>query len=266
MTDAKSILSDVYQLADTWLELSFEAKHKPLYQHRTAALSLKDRATIPSSKHFLLATYKQIDNNWNDAVKAGSYSPSRENWRFKPRPDISPKNTSPEVRLERAIVSVANNHWANQIPTSSGLVGPQSDKVRNIDLVYRDDNQNFTLIELKVKSNTPLFAAIEILTYGLLFAWSRNNADHLSYDSSVQPLLAAKSINLCVLAPKEYYKDFKLKKLGESINLGLSEAKGIFGIPYTFEFTQFPKPLKSDDSPEQLLENAEQREAIFSAA
>ena len=64
-------------------------------------------------------------------------------------------NTSPEVMLERSIVRAASDNWANQVPTSSGLIGPHADKVRNIDLVQRLDENHFSFIELKVASNNP---------------------------------------------------------------------------------------------------------------
>lgn len=167
MSFSNGILDGIGEYVDEWLELSFSAS-APLYHHKTAALELGKRSQIPSAEVFLRRAYDRIDSNWRASSYSDKRPPSRENWRFQSRPEISPDNTSPEVGLERAIVQAAGSSWVNQIPTSSGLVGPSADKVRNIDLAYAERNGKFTLVELKVGSDTPLFAAIEILLYGLL--------------------------------------------------------------------------------------------------
>lgn len=261
MNNSNGILQGVFELADDWLELSFKAQ-LPLYRHTTAAAEIFRRHRIPSAYSFLHNAYEQIDKNWNRSVADGSYSHSAQNWRFTKNPDISPQNTSAEVRLERAIISAASDNWANQVPTSSGLAGPRSDKLRNVDLIQRDESKNYTLIELKVDSNNPLFAAVEIISYGLLLAWSKKNISNLSYDVSLQPVLEAIDVQLCVLAPSNFYDGYRCGILERAINDGLSEAQYLFGTPFSFVFTRFGDEFDIEDSAEALLEAAISREVI----
>ena len=181
------------------------------------------------------------------------------NWRFKPLSNISLENTSPEVKLERSIVRAADDHWANQVPTSSGLVGPRADKVRNIDLVQRLGERHFSFIELKVESNNPLFAAIEILTYGLIFSWSKAKAHDLGYQIERQPIIAAESVDLCVLAPKEYYQNLSMGNLGAAINNGLESCTDMLGLPISFSFTHFPEAFSLGAPDPLILKNAAER-------
>jgi hypothetical protein len=253
---------------DNWLQPKCRG-NPPLYRHKSAALQLSNRKDIPSAQEFLAEAYSQIDHNWHRAVAEDRYSQSKENWRFTQRTEIAPHNSSEEVGLERRIIQAADDqHWANQVPTSSGLVGRASDSARNIDLVHRDDDQNYTFIELKVATNNPLFAAVEILLNGVLFLWTRNNADKLYADRAMPPVLAAKSLKLCVLAPIEYYdcKRLDLTHLGNSINEGLESFEYRSGIPCSFEFTVLRDKFNPKDSPEQSLQSAEKRTAIWQPA
>jgi hypothetical protein len=260
------VLEGVEQLVDDWLELSFNAETLPLYQHKTAALEVSKRKSIPSATGFLIAAERKMAANWEKKHRL----PSQENWRFTQREYISEGNKSAEVGLERAIVQAADsNHWANQVPTSSGLIGPSVDKVRNVDLVYRDDQGNYSLIELKVASDNPLFAAIEILLYGVLLIWSRKNAAALGYTKEKQPVLFASSINLVVLAPHKYYlgdNRLDLTLLDKAINQGLTDLRDTLEIDCSFEFTKFNENFDPACSPKKPLKHAEQREAIWKAA
>ena len=234
-----SILAGIGSLVDEWLEIEPKGK-PPCYRHRSAALDLSRRdAPITGTRNFLEASYAQIHNNWLAAIKAGYSNPSKENWRWKQNLKLSPENTSPEVRLERSIVDACGDSWSNQMPTASGLVGPAADKRAAVDLVYRENPTTYSLIELKVDADNPLFAAIEILMYGLIFVWSRNNKDRLGYDVKNQPVLATESVTLAVLAPSDYYRDFELKNLGSAINDGLAEFGGQYALGLGFEFCEF---------------------------
>jgi hypothetical protein len=61
---------------------------------------------------------------------------------------------------------------------------------------------------------------MEILQYGVLYIFSRENAATLGYEVG-NGLLGASEIHLKVLAPSEYYEDYELNWLDKSINLGL---------------------------------------------
>lgn len=256
------------RLVDNWLVPKCKGS-LPLYRHKAAALQLRKRKDIPSAHGFLTEAYSQVDHNWHSAVAERRYYPSKENWRFTQRTQMAPHNSSEEVGLERRIIQAADDRcWANQVPTSSGLVSSASDSARNIDLVQRDDDQNYTFIELKVASNNPLFAAVEILLNGVLFLWTRNNAGKLYADRAMPPVLAAKSLTLCVLAPVEYYdcERLDLTHLNTSINQGLESFEYRSGIPCSFEFTVLGDKFNPKDSPEQSLQSAEKRRVIWQSA
>lgn len=268
MTGPKSILDGTERLPDKWLGLTSRG-NPPLYRHKSAALQLSKRKDIPSAHSFLTEAYALIDDNWRRAVAENRYSRSNQNWRFTQRTEMSAHNSSAEVGLERRIIQAADErHWANQVPTSSGLVSPASDTTRNIDLVQRDDEQNYTFIELKVASNNPLFAAVEIVLNGLLFIWSRNNAGTLYTDRPMPPVLAAKSVALCVLAPSTYYdcERLDLTRLNRAINQGLESFEYRSGIPCSFEFSVLSDTFNPTHSPQQLLHSAENRTLIWKPA
>jgi hypothetical protein len=265
MSSSRSITEGTERLIDPWLKVTSRGK-PPRYRHKSAALQLSNRKDIPSARGFLTEAYSLIDDNWHRALAEDRYSQSKENWRFMQRKEMAPHNSSDEVGLERRITKAADDqHWANQVPTSSGLVGHASDSARNIDLVHRDDDQNYTFIELKVATNNPLFAAVEILLNGILFLWTRNNAGTLYADLTMPPVLAAKSITLCVLAPIEYYdcERLDLTHLSTAINQGLESFEYRSGVPCSFEFSMLGKKFNPKDSAEQSLQSAENRRVIW---
>lgn len=246
-----SILTGVGGLVDDWLEINPKGK-PPYYRHRSAALDLSRRKTpITGTREFLEASCAQIHNNWLAAIEAGYTNPSKENWRWKRHLELSPQNTSPELKLERAIVAACGDNWSNQMPTASGLVGPAADKRAAVDLVYRENPTTYSFVELKVDTNNPLFAAIEILMYGLLFLWSKNNMEQLGYDKQKQPVLAASKVTLSVLAPGSYYSDFDLTTLSAALNSSLDEFGKRNGAELGFEFCQ----MRTDYAPEPGAEH-----------
>jgi hypothetical protein len=143
--------------------------------------------------------------------------------------------------LEGATVKDGGSHWCNQVPVASGLVDPAIDKRAAIDLVRQRGKDSYELIELKIESNNPLFAAIEILLYGLVFVWSKTYWEELGCDLKKKPMLNASSVTLMVLAPSRFYKDFDLSHLRESLNERLSSFGEIHGVELAFRFCQFPE-------------------------
>ena len=141
---------------------------------------------------------------------------------------LADQNKSPEVCLERAIVRTMKTlepkrlSWVNQVPIASGLVNATADRSRKIDLVHILGGGTFEFIELKVRSDTPLFAAMEILKYGLVYAFCRY-AGRVQQSIFKDPeLREAKRINLRVLAPAAYYENYDLSWLEVSLNEGLA--------------------------------------------
>jgi hypothetical protein len=250
-----SILTGIGSLVDEWLQIEPKGK-PPCYRHRSAALDLSRRKTpITGTRDFLEASHTQIHNNWLAAIEASYSNPSKENWRWKRHLELSPQNTSPELILERSIVNACGDSWSNQMPTASGLVDPAAGRRAAVDLVYRENPTTYSLIELKVDSDNPLFAAIEILMYGLVFLWSKNNLEQLGYDEQTQPVLAANNIALSVLAPRSYYSDFDLTILATALNSGLAEFGTRNGVRLAFEFCALGTDCAPDTTP-QLIQSA----------
>lgn len=258
-----SILTGIGSLVDDWLKIEPKGK-PPHYRHRSAALELTRRnAPITGTRAFLEAGYSRIHSNWLAAINAGYTNPSRENWRWKRHPDLSPANKGPELRLERSIINACGDNWSNQMPTASGLVGPAANKRAAVDLVYREDPSSYSLIELKVESDNPLFAAIEILMYGLIFVWSRDKQEELGYQVQVQPVLAASSVTLSVLAPISYYRDYDLTTLSSTLNSGLVEFGERKAVSLGFEFCQLGADYAANSTAECIRSAIGDRRPIW---
>ena len=260
-----SVLSGIENLVDDWLKIEPKGQ-PPHYRHRAAANELTRRnSPIAGTQAFLDASYAQINYNWLAAIEAGYTNPSKENWRWKRHLDLGPKNISPELKLERSIVNCCGDNWSNQMPTASGLVGPATDKRAAVDLVFREDPTTYSLIELKVNSDTPLFAAVQILTYGLLFVWSKNNQEQLGYDTEVQPVLAANTVTLGVLAPASYFDKFDLTTLASALNDGLVDFGERQNLNMSFEFCELGADYSLDLAPELTRSAINDRRRIWTA-
>jgi len=150
---------------------------------------------------------------------------------------MSDRNTGPETILERDLISCVGTQLSNQMPTSSGLIDSSADKRRAIDLVYRRSAASYEFIELKVDSDTPLYAAMELFRYFAIYLWSRRNAARLGYADL--DVIKADRIDLRVLAPHDYYDacDFELleQALSEGIVRHLAANDDGFESSFRFE-------------------------------
>lgn len=187
--------------------------------------------------------FSQVSANWNHCL-AALYRPSRQNWRWLDlKCDFSAKNFSAETTLERAVVSAAKaqnrTDWSNQIPIASGIIAGGGNKKRAIDLVHRREANAYDFIELKVGSDNPLYAAIEILKYGFVWLLSQKHRDVLGYAD--RPLIQASDVQLSVLAPNRYYRDLNLEWLSDGLAEGLKRV-GLRngGVRMSFLFESFP--------------------------
>lgn len=195
-------------------------------------------AALPASftPEIVPQLFERTVRNWQGRV------PSDENWRHERRTHISDKNRSPEVVLERAIVTLAElgdlPEWYNQIPVASGLVNGRSDKRAAVDLARFIDGAA-ELVELKWASDTPLFALFEILRYGLALLLCRQNALAFSYCG--RPLIEAPVLKLVVLAPAPYYSGCDLRHFADVVGFGLSQlGQNYPDVPeMSFKFLQF---------------------------
>lgn len=196
------------------------------YRHKREALGLRQTPSQLDAAEMLRLLVKQIRDNLGnrDSLSIGN---SSENWREEKEPNHSENNTSNETRLERKLVQALTRadrvDWWNQMPIASGLVGVHADRRRAIDLVHRCDGEEnrYELVELKVDSDTPLFALMEIVLYGLVYLVLRKERDWLPEISRTAKMFDARSVGLRVLAPKEYYARYKLRWLEEALNRAL---------------------------------------------
>ncbi len=230
-----SILSGIDALIDQQLGLDGVSK----YHHKSTAIRLTAKPPTFNPQSLIRSMLYQIEQNWNEARGGGSSrSASRQNWRWEKQLYISEHNSSKEKQIEKAIAAECGDDWVNQVPTMSGLLDGSSEKHCNIDLVHRVRHGQFEFIELKIKSDTPLFAAFEVVKYGLVYVFSRQHAAELGYDPSNR-LLSAMGVTLCVLAPTDYYEGLDLRWLETELSEGLRKI-GVKGLIMNFRFESFP--------------------------
>jgi hypothetical protein len=261
----ESILKGVEPIIDEALGLkNCGIGKQPHYKHKTSCLKLSEFPPLTFDAESLIKKiYDLVKSNWKEGV---NYRPSTENWRFDPRMHIDESNADPEIKLERAIVSPQtqpDTHWANQVPTSSGLVGSQADKHRNIDLIHRCGDGAYEFIELKVNSDTPLYAAMEILQNAVLYVFSRENERKMEWGSANQmDLREATVIHLRVLAPCSYYEGYNFEWLEENICNGLKAflAGRMPKLQMDFRFDAFP-PWFSSEHAQALCKDLSKEQA-----
>lgn len=225
-----SILADSERLINEALGL----KDSPFkYEHPKCQLLLKGSEADFKGEELIRKILDQVESNWH----GGKSRSNNQNWRWKKNPDIDPKNPSQEVILERWIVRTTDNDWVNQVPVAAGVTSSAGGR-RAIDLVHRCGDKCYEFIELKVNpgGGTPLFAAFEILQYGVLYIFSRENAPKLEYEQT--GMLEAAEIHLKVLAPVNYYRGYDLSWLEKIINSGLANflVQGEHGFKMDFKF------------------------------
>ena len=235
-----SILSGCDNIVD-----KFFGKPKTGYKTRTTYLRRGLEKGTGDACKLLRSLDKQMEENWKRRTR--DKPPSKENWRWEQRPDYKSCERGPEVPLEREIVKAMGEDWANQIPTSSGLIDEDHDRARNIDLVHRSGPCEYTFFELKWESNTPIYAAIEILLRGSIYMFARRHSREpaaVRCDVSKVPMLTAKAVHLRVLAPHQFYhkKGISLAWLEEKLHAGLSNfVKDRQDLRMDFGFLMFPE-------------------------
>ena len=207
---------------------------------------------MPSLETLVSDLYDLIEENRSDHTLSCE-TPSRANWCPRRRTELSPSNRSPEVLLERAVALLGKHKklkdWFNQVPVASGLRDGRADKRAAIDLLrYQDNRAEF--VELKWKSDTPVFAAFEILLYGLAYLFARDNQVAFKYQG--KRLMRASEVSLRVLAPRAYYTDYHLEWLERGLDEGvraLAAKKTDGALTMGFDFLAFPLDFAPDFIP-----------------
>ncbi len=207
---------------------------------------------VSSYETWVSNLYDLIEENRSDHTLSCE-TPSRANWCPRRQTGLDPYNRSPEVLLERAIALLGKHkklqYWFNQVPVASGLRDGRADKRAAIDLLrYRGGRADF--VELKWKSDTPVFAAFEILLYGLAYLFARVNRVAFKYQE--KRLMHASEVSLRVLAPRAYYTGYHLEWLEQGLDEGvraLAVNKTDGALSMGFTFLAFPRDFARDFRP-----------------
>jgi hypothetical protein len=252
------ILNGVGSLIDEHLalvtdqELFWKTGKRPPHYHNKSISKLFP--SIPSSAAIASlapAIFRRIARNFYTHEGARTRL-SKENWRSTPQTRFDRSTTSEEKKLEKQwVLHQPAASWANQVPVASGFTGPHADSKRAIDLCWADGT-TATFVELKVDSDNPLYAAFEILNYGLLYIFARR---FLKAHYGTCSLMKMKTILLTVLAPANFYKDFPTNVqhwLESTINdavlrLAVEESQGELKMGFCFSV------LPSDNWKEEAL-------------
>jgi len=210
--------------------------------------------------------YDIIVENYAITGATANKDRSKQNWRWHSlQPQIAAHNRSPEVVVERAVAvacqALGRIDWANQIPVASGLVAGSGDGRRAIDLVRHRGDRHFEFIELKIASDTPLYAALEIVGYMCL--WLLARVDRPERPSA---LLEADRIDLIVLAPTKYYERFSLEGLENAFDEGVRALGTRHGVSLTFAFEVLDGKITRDTmpAPQALLDLLDQSTRVHS--
>ncbi len=235
-----SIYNKVDDIIDECLRLKHIGTKSPHYGNKKSCQEINRKSKNDFDIGLMLKKiFNQIEKNY-ETFSRDPNDFSKENWRWEKKPKISPNNRNPETVLEKAIVNATGNDWTNQIPVASGLTSSTSQKHAAIDMAREISDKEYEFFELKVTSDTPLKAAMQLMRYGLLYLFIRREGI-----DSHQDLMQANKIQLSVLAPNDYYYHYKLHWLESAISEGLSgllEEHNIDGInDINFNFKVFPK-------------------------
>lgn len=262
-----SILTGVDDLIDEWCGLS-SAKgvgtRRPLYANKKAAIRLSENQGplgtghgTPDTSKLFSEILKCIHSNHRSERHV-----SETLWVLRKETALDTGSKSAEKILEKVIASSLDPaRWYNQVVAASGLAAPNQDRKRSIDLIYERGRSEYDFIELKYQekkdshgANNPLYAAWEIVRYGLLYVFARNVVSRQSIAN--KPLLdpaRVKRVHLIVLAPDGYFRyrprgenylDYCLEWLEKAINKGLKSLQPGLSIDFTFErFTPVFKEL-----------------------
>jgi hypothetical protein len=216
------------------------------YRTKTAVLKLAAQtAGTFDGEDFVHSLFELLRENWLRVLP--TTKASRQNFRwYVPQLTIADRNTSPEVTLERALirasVSAGRTDWSNQVPVVSGIAGARAYKRQVIDLVHCLPNGSFEFVELKIASDTPLYAAIEVLLYGMLWLLSRQGKSLLGYLAN--PILDTAILQLSTLAPARFYTGPIPSGFARAIDRGVCALGRRNGVVMGFRQMAFPQDFQ----------------------
>lgn len=202
------------------------SERRSFIKQEVSSLQKQDWRTLDGKQAVQRLFDSLASKGWNETPGA--------NWFWRElHTEPSPKNGSQEVLLEHKIVQMGGQYWTRQVSTASGVdvewdekqgktKRTRSNRRRSIDLVYDQGNGGFSFVELKVGSDSPIYALFEILGYGLAYWHSRQEKSN--HKPAASRLMQAKKIDLVVLGPESWYRDnpHNLATLVEQLNHGLA--------------------------------------------
>lgn len=267
-----AILSGTPAIINKWLQLD-----KGAYKTQTSCNALSKKLPPDLNGIALMEElYQQIEKNWKD--RSYTKTPSGKNWRWEKQLTIRKSNTSPEKRLEKHIAKITADDWVNQIPVASGLTGAHAMKKACVDLGHKLRDKHFELIELKWGSDHPIFAAMEIILYGLLYIFARVKLVKLYPKIENALLRGPVFINMQVLAPDSFYLHkkfgaYQLKELERILSNGIAQFAvarvknpNELTVPYLkmdFKFTVFPNDFTWPCRGDQVQQDAQLKRAML---
>ncbi len=186
--------------------------------------------------------FGQIRSNWTTNRMEARW-PSQSNWILRTAPKFTAHPTQRlEVQLQKNIAIIFENEgWGNSIPTASGLVNTGGRQM-DIDLGHRITG-GFVFIELKIQSNDPYDAAVQMLRYGATYLLYRLEPE-LASRFRGNEMLKAKRIVLEVLAPDHYYRsaDIDLSEFEAQCDQQVQKFAGEYvgALDLSFRYAAFP--------------------------
>ncbi len=233
----------IFDGTDDVIASFFDLHGRQRLNHKSVSRALKCPVADEGSFSDLVSRlYACIESNHSRCA------PSRENWRSRPVTTLADQNKSPEVLLERAVAMLSETGvmpgWLNQVPVASGLVDDRSDKRAAIDLAELQGGAA-RFFELKWASDTPAYAAFEILRYGLVYLFCRVNAVKFGYADL--PLMQVSRVGLQVVAPRCFYDKQDLAWLQRGLDRALASfanEKLLGQLTMGFAFLAFPSKFK----------------------
>lgn len=216
----RKMFEGVDELIDEALDVA-PIGSRPHYRHKLTALGLNAHPPSLDGVALVRSILLQLEHNWRASREEGIIrAASPHNWRWSKASSAALANTSRERDIERAIVRDFDTAWVNQVPALAGLVSPDLEADCAVNLAHRVSDGVFEFIELKTDLDTPMLAAFDVLKCGLAYQFTRTHLAELAYDLT-SPLLRARHITLCVLAPGQYYRLYDVRWLESAISSGL---------------------------------------------
>jgi len=187
--------------------------------------------------------FERIRTNWTRYREPDRWPTPDKNWILRVAPKFTQEpNKHFEKQLQKQIaICLENDDWGNDVPTASGLVNSGSRQM-NIDLAHRTA-RGFELVELKISSDTPYEAALQVLRYGAIYMLYRLDPE-LARRFKFNSMLRAKCVIFEVLAPLQYYTgpeiDLRFLETQLDGDLKMFATRRAACVDLAFRFMAFP--------------------------